>query len=336
VILNSEAPLRYETLIRREYLGDEEASFSVSKLPGHGINSENYKITFEDSGKKHVPIHLKVLYKWEVNSADKLKIFDGCFEAGVKTAEIIKTKGGSYFVKEPDFIEICFRYYEAQEYTGSKEERTAAARELGKLNNALSRYKKEFRRSKLYDFLTEDEFDTIKQACTDMDEFEKTVSENIEQLRELTKRLSPKFDTVNYSYRLEHFDYYPKNIIFKDGDVVAILDFDSIKSVPKHLSVAFACDRFSEKATGPGKISQMIEFIQAYKDTNNDLSTEEILKIPTLIKWEALRRINYILRSHFFGQDSSWNKEIGHQMDIIKRTNELEENFLSLVETERL
>jgi Ser/Thr protein kinase RdoA (MazF antagonist) len=334
--LNSKASHRYDTLIRREYLGDEEASLSFSKLPGHGINSENYKITFDDSGKKYVPIALKVLYKWEVNPADKLEIFDGCFEAGVKTAEIIKTKGGSYFVKEPDFIAICFRYYEAEEYGGSQEERGAAAKELGKLNNALSTYKKEFRRSKLYDFLTEDEFDTVKQACTDMGEFEKLVSGNIERLREFTERLSPKFNPDHYCYRLEHFDYYPENLLFKDGDVAAILDFDSIKSVPKHLSAAFACDRFSEKATGPEKISQMIEFIQAYKDTNTDLSAEEISKIPDLIQWEALKRVNYILRSHFFGRDNSWNKEIGHQMDIIKRTNEFEEDFLRVAEAEKL
>jgi len=336
VILNKKASLRYDTLIRREYLEDEEASFSVSKLPGHGINSENYKITFGDAGKNPAPIHLKVLHKWDVNLADKLEIFDQCFQAGVKTAEIIKTKGKYYFVKEPDFIAICFRYYEAQEYTASQKERTAAARELGKLNNALSKYKEEFRRNKLYDFLTEDEFDTIKQVCTDMDEFERRVSDNIERIREFTKRLSPKFKAGNYSHRLEHFDYHPKNLVFKNGDVAAILDFDSILSGPKNLSVAFACDRFSDKASGPGKISQMIEFIQAYKDAINDPSTEEILKIPTLIKWEAQQRINYILKSYFFDHDSSWNNEIGHQLDIINRTSEIEEEFLGLVETKPL
>jgi Ser/Thr protein kinase RdoA (MazF antagonist) len=334
VTLNSKALLRYKDLISREYLEDEKVS--VYTLPGHGINSKNYKISFDDADKNLDPIHLKILHKWDVNLADKLVICDHCFEADVKTAEIIKTKGGNYFVKEPDFIAVCFRFYEAQEYTASQKERTAAARELGKLNNALSKYKEEFRRNKLYDFLTEDEFDTIKQACIDMDEFKRTVSNNIEWVREFTKRLSPKFKADKYSYRLEHCDYHPRNLVFKNGDVAAILDFDSILSGPKNLSVAFACDRFSERASGPGKISQMIEFIQAYKDTNNDLSTEEILKIPTLIKWEALQRINYILRSHFFEHDSSWNNEIGHQLAIIKRTNKLEEDFLGLVETERL
>lgn len=321
---------------------DEKVSLSVSKLPGRGINSENYKIAFDDADKNLDPIHLKILHKWDVNPADKLEICDHCFEADVKTAEIIKTKGENYFVKETDFIAVCFRYYEAQEYTASQKERTAAARELGKLNNALSKYKEEFRRNKLYDFLTEDEFDTIKQACIDMDEFERTVSDNIERIREFTKRLSPKFKADKYSYRLEHFDYYPKNLIFKNGDVAAILDFDSILSAPKHLSAAFACDRFSEtasesdKTSKSEKVSKMMEFLRTYKQFDNSFGSKELPQIPTLIKWEALQRINYILRSYFFEHDSSWNNEIGHQLDIINRTNEIEEEFLALVETEPL
>lgn len=334
--LNSKASFRYDALIRREYLEDEKVSFSVFKLPGHGINSENYKIAFGDANKNLAPIHLKVLHKWGVNLADKLEIFDQCFQASVKTAEIIKTREGRLFAKSSDYVIIFFRFYHGQVYSASREERSSAARELAKLNTILSGIDKAFPRSNLYDFLAEEDFGIIEEKCTNNGGFGSTVLHNIDWIRELTKCLSPKFKAGNYSYRLEHFDYHPKNLIFKNGNVAAILDFDSILSVPKHLSAAFACDRFLEKVSGSGKISQMIEFIQAYKDTNNDLSTEEILKIPNLIKWEALQRINYILRSYFFEHDSSWNNEIGHQLDIINRTNEIEEEFLALVETEPL
>ena len=323
-------------------MGDKEASFSVSKLAGHGINSENYKIAFDDADKNLDPIHLKILHKQDANLVDKLEIFDNCFQAGVKTAEIIKTRKGSFFAKCSDYAIICFRHYHCQVFSASREERTSAARELAKLNKILSGIDKTFPRSNLYDFLAEEDFGIIEQTCTNNDGFENTVLDNIDWIRQFTKCLSPKFKAGNYSYRLEHFDYHPKNLTFKNGNVTAILDFDSILTVPKNLSVAFACDRFSEKTSGSEKSSKsektlkMTEFLRAYKKSNNSLSTEEILEIPTLIKWEALQRINYILRSHFFEHDSLWNNEFDHQMDIIKRTNQIEEDFLGLVETDPL
>ncbi|MCK5175047.1 MAG: phosphotransferase, partial [Planctomycetes bacterium] len=264
----------YDELIREEYMDDIAADFTVQQLGGHGINSANYKLDFP--GVDCPSLHLKILHQWNNNLLDKLNIFDRCHRAGVKTAQVVKTKNGEYFVEGSDFVAACFRYYNCQPYTGNSNERIAAAQELGKLNIALSKFDITVPGSELYDSLTERENSIIKQNCKGADEFGNLVSENLEWIRKLFKDLSLKLTARNIPYRLEHFDYHPDNVLIDDGRVAAIVDFDSICSVPANLSVAFASDRFSDN------VRDMTEFIQAYRQTDSSLPAEQIKQIPTL------------------------------------------------------
>jgi len=313
----------YDELIRKEYLDNSAADFTVHQLGGYGINSANYKLDFP--GMDYRPLHLKILHQWDNNLFDKLSIFDRCRRASVKTARLVKTKNGEYFVEGRDFVAVCFHYYDGQPYTGNSNERIAAAQELGKLNTVLSEFDITIPRSSLYDSLTEQEISLIKQKCEGADEFRNMVSENLEWASKLSKELSVKFAAENSFQRLEHIDYHPDNVLINNGRVAAIVDFDSICSVPTNQSVAFAADRFSSNAR------EMAEFIRAYRQTDPTLRIEQIKQIPALIKWEALRRINYILRSYFFNNNSVWNDAFIQHIKIIKKTIAAEAEFLDLM-----
>jgi len=213
----------YDELIREEYLDSSATDFTVHQLGGHGINSVNYKLDFP--GTDYRPLHLKILYQWDNHLSDKLSIFDRCRQAGVKTAQVVKTKKGEYFVDGRDFVAVCFHYYDSQPYTGNSNERIAAAQELGKLNTVLSKFDITIPRSSLYNPLTEQEIGLIKQKCEGADEFRNMVSENLEWVSKFSKDLSLKLTAGNISYRLEHFDYHPDNVLINDGRVANQLHF---------------------------------------------------------------------------------------------------------------
>jgi Ser/Thr protein kinase RdoA (MazF antagonist) len=322
-ILIETALFPYDELIREEYLSCSDADFTAQQLSGHGINSANYKLDF--SGMDHPPLHLKILDRWDSNLVDKLSVFDRCYQEGIKVAHVVKTKCGEYFVAGHDFVAVCFHYYASQPYSGSSNERIAAAQELGKLNAALSKIDITIPRSELYDFLTKREINLIKQKCKGADGFEELVSGNLNWIAKLSKDISSKLTAERVPWQLEHLDCHPDNVLFKDGRVVAIIDFDSICSVPWNLSVAFASDRFSNN------VRQMAEFIQVYQHSGPALSTKQIRQIPILIKYEALQRINYLLRLYFFADNSDWNSAFTQQTGIIKKTIDGEDEFFDLM-----
>ena len=189
----------------------------------------------------------------------------------------------------------------------------------------LSKFYITIPRSSLYNPLTEPEIGLIKQKCEGADEFRNMVSENLEWVSKLSKDLSLKLTAGNIPYRLEHIDYHSDNVLINDGRVAAIVDFDSICSVSANQSVAFASDRFS------GNAREMAEFIQAYLQTGPALRVEQIKRIPALIQWEALQRINYILRSYFFKDNSDWNGIFSRHINIIKKIISAEAEFLDLM-----
>ncbi len=312
----------YCDLLLRHYLENGDIISSIRNMGGHEINSINYKIVFSNRDKK--PLHLKIIPGTCRSFSDKLSIFFNCSSSGVKTARIVPTKTGKYHVEHEQGIAVCFSYYEAEPYNATDKQKQSAARQLGKLNKVLSKINQIIPRSDLYKPLNEDEITRIKKSCKEGHEFEHTVLANLDMIQSLSPTLSEKFSSTRFLHRLEHCDFHPENIVFQEGNVAAILDFDSICSLPRNLSVAFACDRFSENS------QEMIGFIKAYQKTDQTLGREEVKDIPDLIKWEALCRLNYILRTRFFEKNSNWNFDFEKHVNIINKAQRIEKKFISL------
>ena len=223
-------------------------------------------------------------------------------------------------------VSLLLRYfYQGKPYVGSREEKMAAARELAKLNNVLSSFDPTVIRTK-YRFLTDNEINTVRERCKSGGQFEQAVLENLEWIIELSNEIGPMYAPERRCYSLQHWDYHTENIIItNNNEIAAILDFEHIEAVPKNLSVAFACDRFSDN------VCEMFEFIDAYRKVDESLCIDEIKEFPALIKWEALCRINYVLQLHFFEHNSMWNKAYSKQVEILKRTSAREKEFFDLL-----
>jgi Ser/Thr protein kinase RdoA (MazF antagonist) len=298
----------YVEAVERHYGAAGDRLVSVEPMGGAGINSSNFKAVFR--GRPRDPIHVKVLRRPDGFLADRLRAFDRCRQAGAKTAEVIRTRAGELSVQGGDDLLIGFRYYDGQAYGGTRAQRRAAARELARLNAALAALEGPLPRSPRYDPLSPPEVQAITRQCTGDTEFHRQVREAIDGLWDLSAGIEPHLGPARSR---EYADFHPGNVIFQGDEVLAIVDFQSLCEVARGQSVAFACSRFGRSA------AEMAEFVQAYEQEAGPSAAGELERIPWLVQWEALARINYIFRSAFFHGDAAWSPDLAKHLGTIRR-----------------
>ena len=125
-----------------------------------------------------------------------------------------------------------------------------------------------------------------------------------------------------------HFDMHPHNLIAKDGEIVAVLDFDSCKKIPLGYSLAFntlkQCRQFlslSKKNNNSYK-----EVIDVYlKNLINEISLEEVSSYDflSLSKAEVMRRICLIFRINLLDNNSDWNHVLPIQIAHLYESDKL-------------
>tara|TARA_R110001606_G_scaffold391167_1_gene558706 strand:+ start:3346 stop:4398 length:1053 start_codon:yes stop_codon:yes gene_type:complete len=124
-----------------------------------------------------------------------------------------------------------------------------------------------------------------------------------------------------------HFDMHPHNLIAKDGEIVAVLDFDSCKKIPLGYSLAFnalkQCRQF---------LSLNKEIINYNEVKNNyldilisEIKLEEIYQYDflSLSKAEVMRRICLIFRINLMDNNSKWNHVLPIQIAHLYESDKL-------------
>jgi len=306
-------------ILKKHYLDESAGPARIERLDGHDINSLNYKVSFERTGAES--FHLKALRNYTEETFVRIKFFHECCSKGVRVAPLIPTKRAELFIEEDQCVFVCTRYYDDEGYTWRIEERQSAAHGLAQLNRILASQTASLPRNSLYTLLSAAELETIKKKIQPLSSFENLVAHNLDSLSELGARLREQSVCTPTGYRLEHIDYHPANLIFRGHQLDAILDFDSICEVPRYQSTAFACDRLSRNS------DEALEFIRAYREIDADLSSQELLCFPDLVRAEALARISFILRTHFFSGASQWNFELSKHLAIIEKMDAMQHSF---------
>lgn len=108
-----------------------------------------------------------------------------------------------------------------------------------------------------------------------------------------------------------HFDMHPHNLIVKDGEVVAVLDFDSCKKIPLGYSLAFnalkQCRQFLSLNKKNTSYKEVVDFY--LKNLISEISLEEVSSYDflSLSKAEVMRRICLIFRINLLDNNSDWN-----------------------------
>ncbi len=305
MILNEPLLKKY---LREFYLEKGESISSFNEANGYAINSQNFVITLS-SGRQ---LFLKIIKDYNKITLTKLKILNECFKKKVKVLEIIKGRRGELYITKENFLLVVFRYYLGAKCQFTSEQIFSAGENLARLNQQLIYFNYIFKRSKLYNDLNVEEIEQIVQSSNRDDNFIQKAFSISQKLLNLYKCINEKLNSKRNSTQLVHMDYHTQNVLFKNREVEVILDFDFVVTAPKLLSIGFACDRFSRD------IEEMGLFLEGYRKIDKTLSSELLKLIPFYAKREALHRINYILRRHFFHKDRKWDFELDKQVGILQ------------------
>ena len=97
-----------------------------------------------------------------------------------------------------------------------------------------------------------------------------------------------------------HFDMHPHNLIAKDGEIVAVLDFDSCKKIPLGYSLAFnalkQCRQFLSLNKEKTSYNEVVDIY--LRNLISEISLKEVSSYDflSLSKVEVMRRICLIFR----------------------------------------
>lgn len=145
-------------------------------------------------------------------------------------------------------------------------------------------------------------FETHTRAQTARDELE-------EFLLKLAAPLKEQLAQVARIYALPasqmprsaiHADFAPKNVLFNENGVAAILDFGDACVNVRTLDVGRAVATFASRATSEVDAGLSTVFLQAYS-AQNPLTETEVLNLPNVMRWRQLRNIVWML-------DRLWNQ----------------------------
>jgi Ser/Thr protein kinase RdoA (MazF antagonist) len=126
--------------------------------------------------------------------------------------------------------------------------------------------------------------------------------------------------------RASHFDLHPRNLLMRGGKVVAILDFESCRTMPVGYAMAFAGLKQGRQAVSAGgnaldaaRVGR--QFLERYRTAFPATATLD--RVADLAAIEVLRRIAVILRLNVEQRISSWNAVLPVQIAHLEEANVL-------------
>ncbi len=306
---------KYISLLKL-YYPEISNAFSIKQTDiGHEKNSKNFVISL--SNRKSF-----VLKESVVNERIRkgIEMLEKCFLSGIRVPETIRTKDGLLWVEINNRIYSLYRFYEGKQFSGSAEQVCDAARHLALLHKFLKRQNIRIKPNPMYDFLDNNEIRNIESKIKNA-EFDLKVRRLLKDLHEFYENANKDVAGLKFPRQLIHGDFIPENTLFRNGELLVFFDFGSIYFSERIADVAFSCHRFARVMPDMEKCMKM--FLDSYS-TENHLYRKEIRAVPFFIKREVVRRINYILRSHFFENKKEWDFELDKHINILKEMENME------------
>jgi Ser/Thr protein kinase RdoA (MazF antagonist) len=116
-----------------------------------------------------------------------------------------------------------------------------------------------------------------------------------------------------------HHDFVPHNSLFEGDRVAAVLDPDSLVVDFPMQAVAFAASRFSPERPP-------WDFLAGYHSVI-PLTAIEVRLFPAFVRREAVRRINWILRTNLLQGRDCWRSDMSKHLRNIERTHVWDSEF---------
>ena len=111
---------------------------------------------------------------------------------------------------------------------------------------------------------------------------------------------------------LHHYDLHPHNLIFKEDELVALVDLESVLRIQKEVCESFALYKLGRKSISKGLLS-----LDEFKEIANQKGFS-LQELKPFIQAEILRRLLLILDLHFVRNNSRWNADFPKHLNSLK------------------
>lgn len=302
------------------------------------VNSNNFKISVLKGGKSANFLLRRYPESRNIDSiAGAHKVLRYLKENGLKGPEIILSDKGEEIVAGAPYHYTLFKFLEADHFRGALEEIESAGVEIGKMDFLLNSLpgKEEIKKmiafpEKVLDlrkFSTEIWVDLFKEAekhygNTDDEFYKKFLSLKDFILEAVAKTPPGKYDDL--PKQIIHFDLHPHNLLTDGKELVAIIDFDSLRYFESMRGAAFALHRlvrqhvvFSKPQDIKKAVSRAKEiFLSAYQKFN-PLTEGELGSVAYFLRHEALSRLSYAMKDFYLNSNDSWKGDLDKQTATI-------------------
>lgn len=164
------------------------------------------------------------------------------------------------------------------------------------------------------------------------DEFDEFALDYLHRLRGLLKQTSERRQPVHFAYLslgYVHGDFNPNNVLFRDGKIVAILDWERTGVRPRSWELVRSIALwFADRTSGVIDLARAAVFVEAYADLHR-LETREIEDMIYRLWWDKLNDL-WVFDKHYLENDHSADHVI---RESAKWVNWWGENRLDLAQT---
>jgi Ser/Thr protein kinase RdoA (MazF antagonist) len=308
-----------------------EEILNIEQVDEAEINSNNFKITI---GKGAYLLRRYVGVRDENAIEETLKLTEEFAGEGVKVPRLKLSRDKKLFVTSDNNLYALFMFIKADHYRGTREEIESAGREIGKLDKVLSGLSVTNKRKDKLSFPAK----TKELRLYNIDVWKKIFQEARNQQKnssadQFHAELLAKEDFIlkivgdmvknkplSISWSVVHFDLHPHNLLANGKEVVAIIDFDSLRYLEKMRALAFALHRmvrqyiiFNDLTDYPKAVTAAKKiFLDAYQSVCK-IDEKELETAAYFIKDEALSRLTYAMKDNYFNNNPSWRQDLDKQ-----------------------
>lgn len=180
-------------------------------------------------------------------------------EHGFPVAGLVETIDGKTFVEHDNRIYELFRFIQnGKRFDKSNPAAAESGRILAHFHNILREYplepsvkKKTFHQDENFFSIVSETYDVL--AKNETSEHLEGILDIVAYLREQYEAAYARVESVGFSTlptSIVHGDWHPGNTLYKDGEIIAVIDFDSLRICPRITDIANGALQFSMRMGG--------------------------------------------------------------------------------------
>ncbi len=299
------------------------------------INSNNFKITGVKDIERVTYLLRRISKKRDEEGLRTIfSLMEDVEVRGVRLPHIERSHNQP-FVSDDRYHYVLFDFIDANHYRGTLAELVSAASVLGSLDSTLKEITPTYRDREVFVFsqeyksqrtFSEEMWEEIFSAAEAhrKNEEEGGVADRLLSRKDEVLRFVEEASDIGSTtpeMQLVHFDLHPHNFLADGTEIVAVLDFDSIRYLEKMRAFAFAFHRLIRQhiiATAPEDTEAALQyvkkvFIEEYRKQGT-LSDEELALIPAFIKNESIARLTTAMKEYAATGVLAWKTDLEKQL----------------------